>query len=209
MYGVGERLSPASSDQWARCDLNYTKCFHSLAFHDTHAYPDRQTDRQTHTQREKVAAAVLYLSTTVSLSKNTPFVVIANVSETFYSAAASGHSRRAFSTRLPLVLLDNAVHDVDMQTPHRIQSKPWRPHIGANGISWPPGKMDEKLKSENMQKKHFSVLQNAPFHSQIFKIFFASGGKGAFTPLTKSCGRSCPLNHRMYSSHFQSSSVIS
>jgi len=45
--------------------------------------------------------------------------------------------------------------------------------------------MDEKLKSENMQKKHFSVLQNAP-------IFFASGGKGAFTPLTKSCGRSCP-----------------
>jgi len=29
----------------------------------------------------------------------------------------------------------------------------WRPHIGANGVSWPPGKMDEKLKSENMQKK--------------------------------------------------------
>ena len=28
-----------------------------------------------------------------------------------------------------------------------------RPHIGANGVSWPPGKMDEKLKSENMQKK--------------------------------------------------------
>jgi len=28
----------------------------------------------------------------------------------------------------------------------------WRPHIGANGVSWPPGKMDEKLKSENMQK---------------------------------------------------------
>ena len=28
-----------------------------------------------------------------------------------------------------------------------------RPHIGANGVSWPPGKMDEKLKSENMQKR--------------------------------------------------------
>jgi len=28
--------------------------------------------------------------------------------------------------------------------------KPW--NIGANGVSWPPGKMDEKLKSENMQK---------------------------------------------------------
>ena len=29
------------------------------------------------------------------------------------------------------------------------------------------------------------ILQNAPFRSQIFKIFFASGGKGALTPLTK------------------------
>jgi len=28
-----------------------------------------------------------------------------------------------------------------------------RPHIGANGVSWPSGKMDEKLKSENMQKR--------------------------------------------------------
>jgi len=27
-----------------------------------------------------------------------------------------------------------------------------RPHIGANGVSYPPGKMDEKLKSENTQK---------------------------------------------------------
>jgi len=38
--------------------------------------------------------------------------------------------------------------------------------------------MDEKLKSENMKKEHFSVLQNAPFRSQIFIIFFASGGRG-------------------------------
>jgi len=30
-----------------------------------------------------------------------------------------------------------------------------------------------------------SLLQNVPFRSQIFKIFFASGGKGALTPLTK------------------------
>jgi len=28
-----------------------------------------------------------------------------------------------------------------------------RPHIGANGVSWPPGKMDEKLKSEKTQKR--------------------------------------------------------
>jgi len=28
-----------------------------------------------------------------------------------------------------------------------------RPHIGANGVSWPPGKMDEKLESKNVQKK--------------------------------------------------------
>jgi len=73
--------------------------------------------------------------------------------------------------------------------------------------------MDEKYKSENMQKKQFSrfvifleqsgqagvengamlttylfrygPIQNAPFRSQIFKIFFASGGKRALTPLTK------------------------
>jgi len=60
-----------------------------------------------------------------------------------------------------------------------------RPHIGANGVSWPPGKTHEKLKSENMQKEHFSVLKNAPFRSQIFTIFFASGGKGTLAPLTK------------------------
>ena len=32
---------------------------------------------------------------------------------------------------------------------------------------------------------HSDVLQNAPFRSQFFKIFFASGGKGALAPLTK------------------------
>jgi len=43
--------------------------------------------------------------------------------------------------------------------------------------------MDEKLKGENVQKRaFFSVLQNAPLRSQICKIFFASGGKGALTP---------------------------
>jgi len=60
--------------------------------------------------------------------------------------------------------------------------------------------MDEKLKSENMQKSfvclcyilrtiregrsalYSDILQNAPFRSQIFKIFFASGGKGALIP---------------------------
>ena len=26
------------------------------------------------------------------------------------------------------------------------------------------------------------ILQNAPFRSQIFKIYFASGGKGALAP---------------------------
>jgi len=42
--------------------------------------------------------------------------------------------------------------------------------------------MDEKLKSENMQKRALSVLQNGPFRCQIFKKKFASGGKGALTP---------------------------
>jgi len=32
---------------------------------------------------------------------------------------------------------------------------------------------------------HSDILQNAPFRSQIFKNFFASGGRGALTPLTK------------------------
>jgi len=45
----------------------------------------------------------------------------------------------------------------------------------------PLKKIDEILKRVNVQKEHFSVLQNARFRSQIFKIFFASGGKGALT----------------------------
>ena len=57
--------------------------------------------------------------------------------------------------------------------------------LGQMGSADPLEKMDEKLKSENMQKEHFSGLQNAPFRSQIFKNFFASGSKGALTPLTK------------------------
>ena len=34
-------------------------------------------------------------------------------------------------------------------------------------------------------KEQEQELQNAPFRSQIFTIFFASGGKGALTLLTK------------------------
>jgi len=30
----------------------------------------------------------------------------------------------------------------------------------------------------------YTLIQNAPFRRQIFNIFFASGGKGALTPLT-------------------------
>jgi len=62
--------------------------------------------------------------------------------------------------------------------------------------------MDEKLKSENMKQREqsgqvgvengamlttylFSILQNAPFRSQIFEILFASGGKVALNPLAK------------------------
>jgi len=69
--------------------------------------------------------------------------------------------------------------------------------------------MDKKLKNENMQKRaclcyilrairagrcierryadqiFIHILKNASFRGQIFKIFFASGGKGALTPLTK------------------------
>jgi len=53
------------------------------------------------------------------------------------------------------------------------------------GSANPLEKMDEKLKSENMQKEHFSERKDAPFCSQIFKKFFISRGKGGLTPLTK------------------------
>ena len=36
-----------------------------------------------------------------------------------------------------------------------------------------------------MLTTYSDILQNAPFGSQIFKIFFALGGKGALAPLTK------------------------
>ena len=32
---------------------------------------------------------------------------------------------------------------------------------------------------------YLDILQNAPFHSQIFRVFFALSGKGALTPVTK------------------------
>jgi len=82
------------------------------------------------------------------------------------------------------------------------------------GSADPPWKIDEKIKSENMQKKKsflnilrairagrcterrytdhifiqisYRLLQNAPFCSQIFNIFFASGAKGVLTPLARS-----------------------
>jgi len=82
---------------------------------------------------------------------------------------------------------------------------------GANGVSRPPWKKwMKKLKSENMQKNssflrlcyiltaikagrcrerryagHIFILQNAPFRTQIFTIFFASGSKGALTALNQ------------------------
>jgi len=52
---------------------------------------------------------------------------------------------------------------------------------GQMGLAEPPP-LDKKEKTENIQKRAFLVLQNALFRSQIFKIFFASGGKGALTP---------------------------
>ena len=50
------------------------------------------------------------------------------------------------------------------------------------GSADPPGKMDEKLKSENMQKEHFSVLQIAPFRSQVFKNFLRLRRQGDIDP---------------------------
>ena len=86
-----------------------------------------------------------------------------------------------------------------------------RPHIGANGLSWPPWRNAWKNKKRKRAKKSslgFYVyvifweqsgqegvengamlttylFRYTSFRSQIFKIFFASSDKGALTPLTK------------------------
>ena len=61
----------------------------------------------------------------------------------------------------------------------------WRPHTGANGVADPLEKWMKIKKRKHAKRAFFSVLQNAPFRSQIFKNFFASGGKRALIPLTK------------------------
>jgi len=45
------------------------------------------------------------------------------------------------------------IQQCSLRSPHG------RPHIGANGVSWSPWKIDEKLKSENMQKEQFFKIQ--------------------------------------------------
>ena len=49
-----------------------------------------------------------------------------------------------------------------------------------------PGKMDENLKSENMQKRGFLNGGGGGVKAGV-EIFFALGGKGALTPYPKSC----------------------
>jgi len=88
------------------------------------------------------------------------------------------------------------------RSPIRWQHRHGRPHIGANGVSWPPWKNVRKIKKRKHAKRtvfyvygifvrtalcwpniiYWDILQNAPFRSQIF---FVSGGKDALTPLTK------------------------
>jgi len=72
--------------------------------------------------------------------------------------------------------------------------------MGPMGSADPLEKWMKNLKSENMQKRavfyagvengamlttffiYSDILQNAPFCSQIFKIFFTPGSKGGLTP---------------------------
>jgi len=51
------------------------------------------------------------------------------------------------------------------------------------------GRCRERRYADHFGELHIylDILQNAPLRSQISKIFFASGGKGVLTPLTKSC----------------------
>ena len=92
-----------------------------------------------------------------------------------------------------------------------------RPHIGANVVSWPPAKMDEKLKSENMQKNSFICLcyilraiwagrcRERRYADHIFiqihfrmphfvvkfsKFSSSQVTRGHWPPYPKSCGRS-------------------
>ena len=74
-----------------------------------------------------------------------------------------------------------------------------RPHIGANGVSWPPGKMDEKFKKRKHAKRavfwmgvgrtalcwphiYSDIVHNAPFRSQIFKISSPQAARGHWPP---------------------------
>ena len=85
--------------------------------------------------------------------------------------------------------------------------------VRTDGVSWSPWKNVWKIKKRKHAKNssflclcyiliairagrcrerryadnifYSDILQNAPFRSQIFIIFFASGSKGALTPLTK------------------------
>jgi len=75
----------------------------------------------------------------------------------------------------------------------------WRPHIGANGVSWPPWKNGWKIKKAiTCEKEHFSVLQNAPFRNQIFENFLRLRRQGGIDPLNQNsadvlvCCLMCP-----------------
>jgi len=63
-----------------------------------------------------------------------------------------------------------------------------RPHIGANGVSWPPWKNEWKIKKRKHAKKS-SFLNGGgsevKWDEWWLKIFFASGGRGALIPQTK------------------------
>jgi len=52
---------------------------------------------------------------------------------------------------------------------------PGRPHIGANGVSWPPlEKWIKKLKSENTQKEQFLYFCA---HNYVYVIFWEQSGQ--------------------------------
>jgi len=114
----------------------------------------------------------------------------------------SRHKRRNdLSLRRPVV-------DRDKMKPRQWLGSRASAHRGKWSQLTPPGKIDEKLKSEDMQKSSFLNILTAiragrcrercyadhifiqiyfRMHhfvncSQILKIFFASGGKGALTP---------------------------
>jgi len=83
-------------------------------------------------------------------------------------------------TNMPDIWTDHGTCNMCSNMPHLHGNG--RPHIEANGVSWPPWKNGWKIKKRKHAKSSVFWMECGGGGD---KIFFASDGKGALTPLTK------------------------